>query len=147
MKEIDFSKVSDNTLLLCSEGAQYLGITRRYFNQLELRGFFKRSTPGGINPRYLFQEIKRFKEQAYATGFLPLLPQKGARDLADPAISNDSFATAKEVARYLRINPVTLYERLKKGNFPKPVRIRENANPRWNVGQVRRYAVGDQWAE
>lgn len=142
MKEIDFSKVSDNALILCSEGAKFLGITRRYFYQLELRGYFKRATPKGVNPRYLFSELKRFKEQAYATGFLPLLPQKGARDLADSALADDGFATLQEVANYLRITPVTIYARLKKGMFPEPKRIRETANPRWNIGQIRRYAVG-----
>lgn len=147
MTEIDFSKVSDNTLILRSEGAKYLGVSLRYIEQLELRGFFKRATPDGVNPRYLFSELKRFKELAYSTGFLPLLPTKAARDLADPEISDDGFATMKEVARYLRVTPVAVYARLKKGKFPKPVRIRENSNPRWNIGQIRRYATGEQWAE
>ncbi len=141
MTEIDFSKIPDGTLLIPKEGAQYLGVTRRYFEQLELRGYFKRDTPEGVCPRYLFSNLKAFKERAYKTGFLPLLPLKGARDLADASISGDGFATAKEVARYLRITPATIYVRMKKGNFPKPVRFKEDSYPRWNVGQIRRYAL------
>ncbi len=138
MTEINFTTTPPKALLLAKEGAQYLGITRRYFRVLEDRGFFKRATPREVNPRYLFQELREFKERAYATGFLPLLPTKGARDLADPSIKDEEFATAAEVAKYLRLSKVTIYDRLQRGLLPKPKKLYEGAHPRWNVGEIRR---------
>lgn len=146
MTDIDFSKVSDNTLIISEEGAKYLGVSLRYFRQLELRGFFKRVTPTRVNPRFLFSDLKAFKEAAQAVGFLPLLGKKKPRDLADPKVEDEGFATALEVATYLRITKVTIYERLKKGVFPKPVRLREGCDPRWNIGVIRRYAVSGRGA-
>ena len=138
MTQIDFDKIPPKTLLLADEGADYLGVSRRYFRSMELRGFFKRATPKCLDPRYLFEELKAFKERAIATGFLPLLPRKSPRDLADPEIKDEEFATAQEVAKYLRMSKVTLYEHLSKGTLPKPKRLNEKAHPRWNVGEIRR---------
>lgn len=146
MTDIDFSKVSDNTLILSVEGAKFLGVSLRYFRQLELRGFFRRATPKGVNPRYLFSELKAFKEKAEEVGFLPLLDKKSTRDLANPQVESDGFATALEVATYLRISKVTIYERLKKGVFPKPVRYRAGCDPRWKIGTIRSYAVSGMGA-
>lgn len=135
MKEIDFSKVSDNTLLLAVEGAQFLGVGRRYFYQMENRKFFKRATGANQAPRYSFKELKEFKEKAYATGYLPVRTTK--IDIADPAVSDDVFATREEVMDYFRIAPSTLMDRLERGTLPQPVRLWEGARPKWRVGDLR----------
>lgn len=135
MKEIDFSKVSDTTLLLAIEGAQFLGVDRRYFYQMENRKFFQRATGDGQAPRYEFKELKEFKKRAYATGFLPLRNTK--IDIGDPSVSDDVFATREEVMEFFRIAPTTLADRVERGTLPKPVRLWEGARPKWRVGDLR----------
>jgi len=135
MKEIDFSKVTDKTLLLACEGAQFLGVDRRYFYQMENRKFFKRATAGKQAPRYEFKELKEFRDRALATGYLPIRNKK--IDIADPSVSDDVFATREEVMEYLRIASTTLADRIVRGTIPKPVRLWEGARPKWRVGDIR----------
>lgn len=136
MKEIDFSKVSDSTLLLACEGAQFLGVSRRYFYQMENRKFFSRATGAGQNPRYLLKDLKVFKAKAMATGYLPLRNTK--IDISDESVSDDVYATREEVMEFFRIASTTLTERVAKGVIPQPVRLWEGAHPRWRVGDIRK---------
>ncbi len=136
MTEIDFNSLNENTLLLAKEGAEYLGINRRYFYQLELRGFFSRDNKTG-DPRYRFKTLKEFKDGAYATGFLPVRPAGFKLDIGDPKVKDDEFASREDVMRYLRISSTCLYEWVERGGLPKPYRLREGMRPKWKVGEVR----------
>lgn len=136
MTGIDFNSLNGNALLLAKEGAAYLGINRRYFYQLELRGFFSRDNKKG-DPRYRLKTLKEFRDKAYATGFLPMRARGVQLDIGDPKVKDDEFVTREEVMQYFRISSTCLYEWINRGGFPKPYRLHEGARPKWKVGEVR----------
>lgn len=137
MGKIDFDALPENSLLLAGEGAEFLGISRRYFYQLELRKFFGRATKRGFPPRYFLRTLREFKQRAYDTGFLPLRVEGVTVDMRDPETRDDEFVTMTELRQYLRLSVSEFYSLLTKGLLPSPYRFRENSRPRWKVGEIR----------